>query len=511
VESSPAVSTPGSASGVRRVKTVKTDLQKEYVSSGRGYSWQSATLRALPHPIDDITRDFGQDIYRRMLLDPQMRSSTAYLRMAALERNLEIGAAKKPDDPKFKAADKVAQFVRSNLDELRTPLHQVLYELTEGISHGHKLAEQIYQLKTLDTAEGSKLCLVDVKPKDQKATAFVVDAYFNWIGVLYVDPAGGTRISPGSAIVVDSDGRVTGMLDPRKFVNAAWMIENGDPRGTSHLRSAYTAWWLKQQTLPAYNKYLATSAEPNTIGILPPNAKDRVTEDPETGEELEVISAADDMGTVIEGMRNGSYAVIENGGDVKKLQVFGEGQVFITALDFENREIVQAVLFQTLATLEGKHQARAASQTHQDVLGLLVQFIRTWLETAILRQMIKPLVEYNFGQAGLGLLPTVSLGDVDQQDFNTFALGIAALAKAGVIHPTVYDKICEMLKLPKPSEEEIAAYEQKQAERAKAMQRQKGQGQGPNQNGNQGNQGQQDSGSGSGNGSGNGSKDEAAK
>lgn len=468
------VSAPGSTSAVRRVKTVKTDLEKEYVSSGKGYSWRSATLRALPHPIDDITRDFGHDIYRRMQLDPQMRSSVAYLRMAALERPLEIGAAKKPDDPKFKAADKVAQFIRDNFAELRTPLQQVLYELTEGISQGHKLAEQIYQLKTLDPAEGSKLWLVDAKPKDQKATAFVVDAYFNWIGVLYVDPATGTRVSAGSAIVVDSEGRVPGMLDPRKFANAAWMTENGDPRGTSHLRSAYTAWWLKQQTIPAYNKYLATSAEPNKVGILPPNAKDRVIEDEVTGEVLEVKSAAQELGEVLEGTRNGSNVVVDHGGDVKNLEVFGQGEAFITALDFENREIVQAVLFQTLATLEGKHQARAASQTHQDVLGLLVQFIRTWLETVILRQMVKPLVEYNFGQAGLELLPTVSLGDVDQQDFSSFALGIAALAKAGVIHPTVYDKICEMLKLPKPTEQEIADYEQKQAERAAAVRQPKG-------------------------------------
>src|SRR5690349_13463040 len=49
------------------------DPKKEYAAGGTENVWLTSYARALPHYIDDLTLDFGPDLYVRMLRDPQVK------------------------------------------------------------------------------------------------------------------------------------------------------------------------------------------------------------------------------------------------------------------------------------------------------------------------------------------------------------------------------------------------------------------------------------------------------
>src|SRR5579871_2036028 len=48
-------------------------ISREYVAGG-GWAWYGQVARTLPNSIDDATADFGDDLYERMMFDPQVAS-----------------------------------------------------------------------------------------------------------------------------------------------------------------------------------------------------------------------------------------------------------------------------------------------------------------------------------------------------------------------------------------------------------------------------------------------------
>jgi hypothetical protein len=62
---------------------------KEYISGGP-LSYLQDYYRALPQYIDDVTSDFGPDIYERMLKDSQVTSAFESLRMGVLASGINF-------------------------------------------------------------------------------------------------------------------------------------------------------------------------------------------------------------------------------------------------------------------------------------------------------------------------------------------------------------------------------------------------------------------------------------
>lgn len=112
------------------------------------------------------------------------------------------------------------------------------------------------------------------------------------------------------------------------------------------------------------------------------------------------------------------------------------------------------------ASEEGKHMARAASQVHQDVFGLLIYFLKGMVIETTERDVLFHLTKYNFGEeVAYTLTPRAPLGNVDRQDFATFSTGIAKLYTAGVIDDTQLPVIHGMLWLPPVPEERMKELE----------------------------------------------------
>jgi hypothetical protein len=90
-----------------------------------------------------------------------------------------------------------------------------------------------------------------------------------------------------------------------------------------------------------------------------------------------------------------------------------------------------ALLGQTLATNEAQHESRAAATVHQDILALLIRYIKFWLADFVYHQLIVPWVRMNFGESAVPLAPTVSLGQTDPENLAAVANAIAQMTSAG--------------------------------------------------------------------------------
>lgn len=431
------------------------DLEREYVSS-EGWGWVTEYARTLPQYVDDVTMQFGYDLYRRMRHDPQTDSAVSTFSMATLAQGYSIAPNIEKGNEGFEQSQKIADTVKRVLDRLRSPLPDVLQEMIGmGASYGYKVAEQVYEYVTWPKSEGPVLALKNLRTKPQNATAFVVDAYNNVLGLVYTRP--GAPI-PSLSILTPSMLTSTKLpngttespiIIPRaKFWVFSWQAENGDPRGTSILRPAYHAWWVKAQVWRSYLSYLATFAQPSVIGYVSANAEPeyRINSD---GTTSLVKTPQETMRLALEKIQNGAVGAFANDEKVEALEVVGDGQVFVTAINVVNREITKAVIRQTLTTDEGEHMARAASEVHQDVFGLLVRYAKSSLAGSFTRDVIEPLVRYNYGEdAARDFLPIFRLGETEHQDFANDANAISNLVRAGFFDESQYRPLDDYLGVP---------------------------------------------------------------
>jgi hypothetical protein len=441
------------------VTEARANLTEEYVAAQDHTTYmpwtQNGYIRSLPNPTDDLMRDFGSRLYEvDMPTDPQVYSTGSFLVMALLAQGVRLKTPVPRTDPDYEAAIKILRFCEYNFKNLKRSFRfEVLYELADSmLKMGHKVGEQIYELRTVTPEDGPQIVLTDIKTKPSEATAFVVDGFNNVLGLVYVEP--GKPMPSFSSMSGDITGnRADGkpkMIPRSKFVVTVHKPRNGDPRGTSHYRSVYGSWWKKQQWNPQHLAFVTRFAQPSVIGNISKEAKDI----PLATGQKSIVAATLTALQKIKGGAAGAFIDTE----VEMLESQNEGKVIFDSFNHEDRQIAKGMLMQTLTTEEGKNMARAASAIHQDVFGILVAFLRGGLEWAIENDILEKLVRYNFGEeAARRLTPEVSLGGIQVQDVPSFMASLAQLANAKDgegVHKTMWVAIRAMLGLPPADEVE---------------------------------------------------------
>jgi hypothetical protein len=424
--------------------------------------WSKDQARALPLPFDDLTTDFGNDVYEQMLLDPQVSAAVVVLKTSILEDGLMLSPAVEDQEaPNYERAVEVRDIARRMFDRLDTPLDDVLWAMLDGLWAGNKVAELVSELQTVDGKQ--LLQLTAIKPKPRQAVAFVVDAYMNVLGLIGARPGQAGPTSPAAPILAPDSSQII----PRdKFAIFTHRPVDGDPRGTSVLRSAYTPWWRKRQLEPEYLKYLAQFASPAVWAAPPEGVEDSLDQDPlgnlvdgagapledpdaEGADLPEPISPADELLALLLDWQNSAVLVVPPGTSVNVVETRGDGQAFLSAFDHSNAEIVKAVLAQQLATEEGRHQARSAAQVHQDVLDTLVRQAKRALLRMVYSDILVPWVARNWGdEAAESLVPVPSLGTTEQQDLAPLMTAVAALMRAAYFHSSQLPALDALLGLP---------------------------------------------------------------
>jgi hypothetical protein len=396
----------------------------------------------MPLSIDDVERDFRLDIYDRMLRDPAIAGAIKALKTGVLSEGLrfvnrcQMPSPFKPDpeqQAKYDKAEEIRQFIERNFDRLQQPIEDILNEMLDYLAYGHKLAEKVY---TLD--EGGLVALKTLRVKPRNAYAFALSGTMDFLGVVAAKPGMGSALGIGQEVKPDE------IIDRRKLFVLTHDSQGGDPRGQSALRPAYNAWFLKQQTWPAYLKWLIQFGTPSVKGTLPPG----VTAIDGNGEEG-ALTAAEAMAEKLVAFSNGTAIVVENGASVDLIESKGDGAGFQNAIDLFDRQMKEAVIIAVRATAEAEHGSKADSQTAQDVLGQAVQGIRRRVEMGFYRDVCQPLVEMNWGpDAAQELCPFLSLSDLDPGDVVERGMMIARLKEVGLLHPSQDAGIDEILHIP---------------------------------------------------------------
>jgi len=437
------------------------DPTKEYVSGG-ALSWLSAFLRVLPDFIDDVSRDFGDDIYERMLHDPQCASAINTIKHGILANPLSLPAvAANGEEPTPQAAE-IAAFCARVLDTLETPLHDVLWNLLDALAYGSKVAEKVYAPGTEEDA--GRLVLARLKVKPRRATAFVVDAFGNIAGLMGLIP-GVSWTTMTQNIFSGADPKLVPNYLPRdKFVILTCRQTDSDPHGQSLLRPAYYAWYMKTQVAPEYLKYLTLYAVGILVGTTAPESfadtpafqADGVTPVLDSTGNQVYLTPQQTMLKNLLGLHNGTAIVLPAGALLDTLKPAGDGKPFLDANDFFDRQIEKAITGQTLATSEAQHDTRAASQTHQDVLGGLTGYGRSIVETMLYRDVLCPLVAINYGEGSVALTPRPVLSDVEQQDTVALWGAVGALNTSGYLDPSQKIALDAQVGLPERSPDSVA-------------------------------------------------------
>lgn len=424
--------------------TLRANVTDEYVS-GSALNVSSGFAENLPPYIDSISSEFGADIYERMYSDAHVAGQVNALLLAATTGGWQLTPAKDyeggegPDapegeeDPEIEEAHEIREFCHDNL--CRIDLPALLYDMARACYLGHRVAEVVYDEKYVP----GQLWLGRVKVKERYAYSFVVDNRKNIVGILG-NLAGRltTQLVAPSLVDIENQGN---LLPREKFAIFTFRPSESDPRGTSILRPCYNAWWLKMQTLAEYHKFLIIYASPSLVGILPENAqpgKDPVTQ--------AIVSAEDAMSDALAGLKNNTAVVVGHGGDVKPIFLnTTTGEAFLNAFEYYDKQITTAITSQALALADASHQTKAATGEQKNVLDMVVEALEAGLCRMVERDILHPLIKYNFGEDACKYCPTLSLSAAEEADITPLAEAFSKLKAAAILQsahmPEVWAKL----------------------------------------------------------------------
>jgi hypothetical protein len=435
-----------STNGVTAVPVAATtkELRQEYVAGGARIVAQRA-IQVLRQLVDDLELELGADTYEKMLRDSKVASSYNGLKVAMLEDGIHLVASDADTD------GLVAAFCTRCLINLTPTLADTLWDLCDAMAYGHRVAEQVYADGAGDDA--GRLVLAKLKVKPRKTTAFVVDSYLNVIGLLGQKPGGA---APSSSVALVSP-QEAGVLPRAKFAILTHRPKDADPRGTSILRAAYTAWHLKVNLWPEYFKFLIQCAVPSLVGVVSERAQP-VPELDEAGHPTgHTLTAEQALLESLLAFQGGTAGAFPWGTEINPLELGGASAnaVFEAGVQLLNSEIAQAIELQTLASGEGKHQTRASTQEHKDIRDTLVRQLKGMVSEMLRRDVLTPLVVLNFGPAAAASVPTITLGQVAQEDRSGLMAAVAALNRSGYFDPSQYPAIDALLGLPARTPDEV--------------------------------------------------------
>jgi hypothetical protein len=414
-------------------------LDQEYVVSNGFWGWrgQRSKALALPWSFDDVTEDFGDDLYDRMEHDAAVAACDILLRAGISEDGPTLSPAVDDKDADgHDLAVELVDFCNAQLQDLETALDDVIWDLLACIGRGSRVAEITYHPMDASPLPG-RAVLQSITVKPRRSVAFVVDPYMRLIGLLG-QQQNQSFLGTGQ-LIEPKDERI---LPREKFAIATFHPRNNDPRGTSAWRPAYNPWWLKMQTWQEYLKYLAQFASGTVVGTTSPNAKDRVDANGVR------VTPTQDLLSYLLTLQNGSVFAVPHGTEVQILFATGEGRAFLSAFQLYNQEITKAITSQTLAASEAEFGTRAQAGVHQDALGTIVRQAKRALCRTLRRDVLRHTVRYNYGDKAIPLTPKVSMGEVEQEDIAKLMTAVALLMRSGYVHPSQQPGIDKMINLP---------------------------------------------------------------
>lgn len=426
------------------------DLARQYVAARLGYG-VAPVLSSLPNVHDDLTQEFGVDIYERIKQDSEVSAALDMLVMAATSAKPGMIPFTDKNGIIDPLSQRMADFFAWMFGEFATPFNEWRKAIVEdALSFGSGVGELIFSVEAAGEWEGHYR-ISDVRPLCMCDTSFVVDNFNRVVGILPRKLPGVTMpigaFMPLISAELDQEAkenRLNAVIPRSKFTVFTWNPKCSDPRGRSVLRPIYSAWYAKQQILNLMLDWFKKYSQPSIWGTTPQGAQ-VVCEVDANGNEKK-IEPTQKLLEAMMNFQNASVLAVPFGSEIHTLDMSKGGDIFLSAISMCNREITRGIQMQHLATSDSEHMARASSGTHQQVLSLYILQLREWQAETIRRDIILPLVRANWGADKAHLAPTIDLGDGDGFPMN--ATDIALLGQINWFTEEQKPKIDKVLGLP---------------------------------------------------------------
>lgn len=383
-----------------------------------------------PWNTDDLYQKRGNySIYEEMRLDDQVSICMQ------LKKDMIIGNGWEITSDENDQQDICRELDACLRDHAETVLEDRLMEIMTAYDYGFSVTE-----KQFKTTEDNKLALKCLKTRDPISWLFHQDKYGNII-----------RYEQMGATGEFAD------IDPKALIHFINKQEFGNPYGRSDLRVAYTAWFCKTQIVKFYAIYLEKAASPIPVGKY----ERSMMNDDQTLKKIY---------NTLKKFQSATAMMIPKDVEIEFLEAKSTGDAYKMAIDLFNMFIGRALFVPDLLGFQGPETAGGSYALGKDQILVFMRHInqrRRSLEGLVNREIIKPLVMWNYGE--VEKCPYWKLLPINEEQAVEFAkLWLELVSKAG--HVASLEEINyfkRVIQFPETSEEE---WEELKAEKeAKAV------------------------------------------
>lgn len=348
------------------------------------------------------------DVYRQMELfeemegkDPHLFSQLQTRKNAVVGLDFEILPFS--DDEKDK---KVAEFVSDAIYNLES-IEDIFIDLLDAIGKGFAVSEIMWKVKD------GKVYIDDIKNRHQKR--------FFW--------------DENDIMKVITEDEPFGIpLPPNKFIIHKYKARSGHPSKAGVLRVIAWMYLFKNYDIKDWVSFCEVFGMPLRLGKYNAGTSE---DDKDALMKALVMLGSDAAG------------IIPDSTDIEFIEASKTTSinVYEALADFCNKEMSKAILGQTLTSEIGSSGSYAASKTHDGVRQDLIEADCKALAQTIRRDLIRPLVFFNFGITDR--LPHLKFHSEPPEDLEKSAKTYSVLIKE-IGLPVAEEHIYEKFGIPKP-------------------------------------------------------------
>jgi len=339
--------------------------------------------------------DIGIETYKYMFkTDAEIKVGYSLIKLALLSRKWKVTS--------IESSQKIIEFIKYNFEHVENRLTGSIAKILTAIVYGFSVTEIVWILIGSGNYKG-KIGLKKLKSLDPETIDFKVDNKGNLksvkqkMDILSIDEG---EDLPLEKLIIYSENK-----------------EFGNFYGNSRLRAVYKNWFIKETLLKFWNIALERWGQPIVIGTVP------------TTDDL------DKMVKILQNLQNKSSIAKTEGWDIAALETGvgrSSGGDYKEAIEYHNEQILKGMLVPALLINSGAGGGSyALGQTHFDIFTLMIQNLENDICGIVEQYLIKPLVEYNFGNQKS--YPEFRFEPLTKQELFNLARTFALLVKNGVI------------------------------------------------------------------------------
>jgi SPP1 gp7 family putative phage head morphogenesis protein len=307
---------------------------------------------------DELLRNKGYGIYRKMMMDDQVKSMNHFKRQAVISRKYYFDVDE--DKPEH---EEIADFFGHTVNVIKGSFKDNLFGILSGLNNGFSITEIVYAPIQYDGRAYWGIKALKLRPFD--SFEFKVDGHGNIQKTIQ-------RIGAQEYIIPQN-----------KLIHFVYQADVDDIYGESDLRACYRNWWSKDILIKFQNIHL----ERHASGFLHAKVKGGLTDKQQSDLQNLINNVSAKMGAITPEM-------------VELLMVQPvKTDAYEAAIGQHDKAIAKSMLVPNLLGLseQSKHGSRALGDTQMDGFFWVLDFIASSLEEALNEQLFRPLAMWNFG------------------------------------------------------------------------------------------------------------------